>query len=134
MAAFPVGKLEEDSGPLSLSETQSGLRQPANRLIVDPMGDLCGLIWCAIAGPFRSRAALQAEILVLRHQLNVLRRKSPKRMAVSNIDRLVFCGLYRLAPTVLDAVQIRQKYYLVSDLHMGRRRRAAALRLHHRVH
>jgi hypothetical protein len=25
-------------------------RQPTNRLIVGPMGDLCGLIWCAIAG------------------------------------------------------------------------------------
>jgi hypothetical protein len=37
---------------------------------------------------------LEAEILVLRHQLNVLRRKSPKRLAFSNIDRLVFAGLY----------------------------------------
>jgi hypothetical protein len=48
------------------------------------------LIWCALIGLFRSRAALQAEILVLRHQLNVLRRKSPKRVFFSNIDRLVF--------------------------------------------
>jgi hypothetical protein len=40
---------------------------------------------------------LEAEILVLRHQLNVLRRKSPKRLAFGNIDRLVFEGLYRLA-------------------------------------
>jgi hypothetical protein len=70
------------------------------------MGDLCGLIWCAMAGLFRSRAALQAEILVLRPQLNVLRRKSPKRVAVGNIDRLVFCGLYRLSPEVLDALKI----------------------------
>jgi hypothetical protein len=72
------------------------------------MGDLCGLIWCAIADLFRSRAALQAEILVLRHQLNVLRRKSPKRVAVGNIDRLMFCGLYRLSPKVLDALEIFQ--------------------------
>ena len=40
------------------------------------MSDLCRLIWCALIGLFRSRAALEAEILVLRHQLNVLRRKS----------------------------------------------------------
>jgi hypothetical protein len=50
--------------------------------------------------------ALQAEILVLRHQLNVLRRKSPKRMALGNIDRVVLIGLYRLAPKVLEAVKI----------------------------
>jgi hypothetical protein len=35
------------------------------------------LIWCALIGLFRSWAALEAEILVLRHQLNLLRRKSP---------------------------------------------------------
>src|SRR5437588_259991 len=62
------------------------------------MLDLCRLIWCALIGLFRSRAALEAEILVLRHQLNVLRRKSPKRLAFGNVDRLVFAGLYRAAP------------------------------------
>jgi hypothetical protein len=41
-----------------------------------------------------------------RHQLNVLRRRAPKRVAVSNIDRLVFGRLYHLAPEVLDAVKI----------------------------
>jgi hypothetical protein len=70
------------------------------------MSDLCRLIWCALIGLFRSRAALEAEILVLRHQLNVLRRKSPKRLAFSNIDRLVFAGLCRVAPGVLDALKI----------------------------
>ena len=55
---------------------------------------------------FWSRARLEAEILVLRHQLNVLRRKSPKRVSFSGIDRLVFAGLYRLAPGVLDALKI----------------------------
>jgi hypothetical protein len=36
----------------------------------------------------------------------VLRRKAPQRVAVSNVDRLVFAGLYQLAPEVLDAVKI----------------------------
>ena len=72
------------------------------------MGELFGFIWCAIAGLFRSRTALQAEILVLRHQLNILHRRSPKRVALGKIDRLVFCGLYRLSPTVLDALKILQ--------------------------
>jgi hypothetical protein len=69
------------------------------------MGDL-KLIWYAVAGPFRSRAALQTEVIALRHQLNVLRRRAPKRIAVSNIDRLVFAWLYHLAPKMLDAVKI----------------------------
>jgi transposase InsO family protein len=57
---------------------------------------------------------LQAEILVLRHQLNVLRRRSPRRVAVSNVDRVVFVGLYRLAPKVLDALKVVQPETLVS--------------------
>ena len=70
------------------------------------MRDVCSLIWLALIGLFRSRASLQAEILTLRHQLNVLRRKSPRRLTFTSIDRLVFAGLYRLAPDVLDALKI----------------------------
>ena len=70
------------------------------------MSDLCRLIWYALIGLFRSRAALEAENLVLRHQLNVLRRKCPKRVALSSIDRLLLVGLYRLAPGVLEALRI----------------------------
>src|ERR1700756_2214933 len=70
------------------------------------MAQVCKLIWCAFAGLFRPRASLQAEILVLRHQLNVLRRKSPARITFSGIDRLVFACLYGLAPSVLAALQI----------------------------
>src|SRR6202047_1497795 len=70
------------------------------------MRDVCSLIWLALIGLFRSRASLQVEILTLRHQLNVLRRKSPQRLGFTSIDRLVFAGLYRLAPDVLDALKI----------------------------
>ena len=70
------------------------------------MSELCKLIWYAFAGPFSSRAAPIAEILVLRHQLNVLRRKSPSRVAFSGLDRAVFAGLYALAPTILNTLKI----------------------------
>src|ERR1700720_4731705 len=70
------------------------------------MRDVCSLIWLALIGLFRSRASLQVEILTLRHQLNVPRRKSPQRLTFSSIDRLVFAGLYRRAPGVLDALKI----------------------------
>src|ERR1700680_4588742 len=70
------------------------------------MRDVCSLIWLALIGLFRSRASLQAEILTPRHQLNVLRRKSPQRLTFTSIDRLLFAGLYRLAPGGLDALKI----------------------------
>jgi transposase InsO family protein len=70
------------------------------------MSDLCRLIWSAVVELFRSQASLRAEIVLLRHQLNVLRRKSPKRVDLNNIDRLVFAGICRLAPRALDALQI----------------------------
>ncbi len=70
------------------------------------MREACSLIWTALIGLFRSRASLAAEILVLRHQINVLRRNSPKRQTFSVRDRLIFAGLYRLAPTVVKALAI----------------------------
>ena len=57
------------------------------------MGDMLKLIWWAVIGLFRSRASLEAEILILRHQLNVLRRGSPQRFAFGNFDRWIFASL-----------------------------------------
>ena len=70
------------------------------------MGNMLKLIWWAVIRLFRSRTSLEAEILTLRHQLNVLRRKSPKRLAFSNFDRLVFADLYWIAPGVVNALLI----------------------------
>jgi hypothetical protein len=83
------------------------------------MGDLCRLIWRAVVGLFRSRVALQVEILVLRHQLNVLRRKAPKRLAFSAVDRLLFTRLYRLAPDVLGALKILKPETVIRWHRMG---------------
>ena len=57
---------------------------------------------------FQSRSRLQVEILVLRHQLVVLRRTAPKRVRLRAVDRLLFVLLYRLWPGVLDSVAIIQ--------------------------
>ena len=38
----------------------------------------------------------------------MLRRKSPKRAKLWNIDRLMFVWLYRLYPSLLDAIIIVQ--------------------------
>src|SRR5258707_15048063 len=70
------------------------------------MREACSLIWSALVLLFRSRASLAAEILVLRHQINMLRRHWPKRQTFSAMDRLIFAGLYRLAATVLNALAV----------------------------
>jgi hypothetical protein len=59
------------------------------------MREVCSPIWLALVGAFLSRVSLEAENTILRHQLNVLRRKSPKRPTFGMLDRLVFVGLYR---------------------------------------
>jgi len=46
--------------------------------------------------------------MALRQQINVLRRTAPRRPRFGNIDRLVFVGLYRLFPSVRDALRIVQ--------------------------
>ena len=70
------------------------------------MRDLLNLIRWMLLGRFRSKASLEAEILALRHQLNVLRRTSPRRPVFSNFDRMIFVCLYRIAPRILDAITI----------------------------
>jgi hypothetical protein len=70
------------------------------------MADVVVLLWSALNSLFRSRVRLEAEILILRQQLNVLRRNSPKRLAFRTLDRLVFVGLYRLVPGIVDALAI----------------------------
>jgi hypothetical protein len=59
-----------------------------------------------IRSRFARRARLEAENLILRQQLVVLRRKSPARVRLWNIDRLLFAWLYRLYPSLLDAIII----------------------------
>src|SRR5260370_22780868 len=68
------------------------------------MVDVLVLLWSVLTSLFRSRVRLEAEILVLRQQINVLRRTSRKRFVFGTFDRLVFVGLYRLVPGIVDAV------------------------------
>src|SRR6202142_3947951 len=70
------------------------------------MREVCSPIWLGLVEAFRSRASLDAENAILRHQLDVLRRQSPKRPTFGMLDRLIFAGLYRLAPKLLGALAI----------------------------
>src|SRR3989454_1086321 len=70
------------------------------------MAQLLRLLCGALIGLFQSSAGREAEILVLRQQINVHRRKSPKRPALNNADRLLFVWLSRLVPTTLAALAV----------------------------
>ena len=63
-------------------------------------------MWWALAGLFRSKVSLEAENLVLRQQINVLRRTAPKRPHFTGVDRLIFVSLSRWFPDVRDALAI----------------------------
>jgi putative transposase len=62
-----------------------------------------------LLSPFNTRAQREAEIVLLRHQLNVLRRRVPSKPKLALADRLLFVWLYRLFPSVLRAVTIIQR-------------------------
>ena len=70
------------------------------------MLNLCKLIFGTMIDLLRSRAALEAEILVLRQQINVLRRANPRRLRFGSIDRLILGGVCRLFPKTYDTLAI----------------------------
>ena len=51
---------------------------------------------------------MEAEIVFLRHQLNLLRRRLPAKPRLTPADRLLFVWLYRLVPSLLSAAVIIQ--------------------------
>jgi len=70
------------------------------------MAALLCFVLAVLASPFKSRSRLEAENVALRHQLIVLRRKVPGRFRLSNSDRWFLVQLYRLFPSILQAVCI----------------------------
>jgi putative transposase len=55
-----------------------------------------------LVSPLKTQARLEAEIVMLRHQLNVLRRRVPSKPRLTVADRLIFVWLYRLFPMASD--------------------------------
>ena len=66
---------------------------------------LC-FVLAVLVSPFKARSRLEAENAVLRHQLNVLRRKVPGRVPLTNNDRWFFIQLYRWFPSILQVLTI----------------------------
>jgi hypothetical protein len=58
----------------------------------------------------RSRASLELELIALRHQVIVLRRRRPRRLRLFFTDLLFWVWLYRLRPELLDTLIVGRKY------------------------
>ena len=86
------------------------------------MIDFLKLFVHVVVSPFKTRAQLEAEIVLLRHQLNVLRRRIPSKPKLAVADRLLFVWLYRLFPSVLNAVTIVQPETIIRWHRAGFRR------------
>ena len=73
----------------------------------------------ALRNCFMSRGRLEAEVIVLRHQLNILRRQSPRRVRPNAFDRAIFVCLYRHFPDIGKAVAIIRPETVIRWHRMG---------------
>src|SRR5438876_6207669 len=55
---------------------------------------------------FKPRQQLEAEILVLRHQVDILQQRAPGRPHFRWVDRALFIWLYRRCPRILNAITV----------------------------
>src|ERR1700694_1978918 len=70
-------------------------------------------VLAVLASPFKSKLRLEAENAVLRHQLNVVRRRLPGRVRLTNNDRWFFIQMYRWFPSILKVLTIIRPETLV---------------------
>src|SRR5262245_65526917 len=61
-----------------------------------------------VADVFKSRLRVEAENLLLRHQLNITMRRAPPRLRLRGSDKALLVWLVRHSPSLLDAVQVVQ--------------------------
>src|SRR5258705_13533620 len=76
------------------------------------IGQLC-FVLAVLASPQKSKLRLEAENAMLRHQLNVLRRRLYGRVRLTNHDRWFFIQLYRWFPSILKVLTIIRPETLV---------------------
>ena len=63
-------------------------------------------VFAVLVAPIKSKSRLEAENMMLRHQLIVLRRQVSGRVQLTNGDRLFFVRFYRWFPSILNVVTI----------------------------
>src|SRR5260370_7339919 len=80
---------------------------------------LAFLFFRVLCDCFKPRQQPEAEILVLRHQLNVLQQRAPRRLYLRWAHRALFVWLYRCCPRILDAITIVRPEPVVRWHRMG---------------
>ena len=75
-------------------------------MILCGMVEFCRLILAVFVDLFRTRAAVEAEIVVLRQQTMVLRRGRPGRVQFLAVDRMVLGWVCQLFPKTREALAI----------------------------
>jgi hypothetical protein len=76
------------------------------------IGLIC-FVLAVLASPFKSKLRLEAENAVLRHQLNVVRRRLNGRVRLTNHDRWFLIQLYRWFLSILQVLTIIRPETLV---------------------
>lgn len=83
-----------------------------------PMITFLSAIVSFLSFRIRSRASLELEVIALRHQLAVLKRRRPGRARFFLADRLLWIWLYRIRPQAINAM-VLVKPTTVMQWHRG---------------
>ena len=94
--------------------------------MVSTMNSLLVALFALITSIFRTRAALQTEVLALRHQLAVLHANAPRRLRLKRSDRLLWVLLSRFWRDWRRCLQIVQPATVVAWHQEWKSSRAAA--------
>src|SRR5215469_12172776 len=79
----------------SVRSENTGVPISREIMVATTMSSLFVAFFALIVSTFRTRAALHAEILALRHQLAVFQKNAPRRLRLHRCDRLLWAVLYR---------------------------------------
>ena len=80
---------------------------------------LIRLIFGLVVDLFRSQAMVEAEVIVLRQQINVLRRGKPTRLTFTTSDRMVLGWICSLFPNARDALAVVRPETVLRWHHAG---------------
>ena len=91
MLRFPIGVDTEN--PVQIEN--AGILSVREIIVVSKMTPFFIALLAPVASTLRTRAAQQAEIVALRHQIAVLQQSAPRRLRLRQSDRLLWIVLSR---------------------------------------